>query len=253
MSAAEPILEIRGVAKAYGAVVALRSADLAIRAGEQHAIMGANGAGKSTLVDILSGVVRLDAGTITVAGRTRHIRSPAEARAAGLATVHQDSSIISDLSLEQNFRLTRTPLTAVREWLGDSFLSRVDLTAFARDLPLTTLRVFDLARALAADPQILILDEATAALPADLTASVFQMLARWRRAGRSLLFISHRLADVSAICDSVTVLRDGVTKGVVAPIRGHENEILALMLGDVPHAAKLAAASNRPLHLIPSP
>src|SRR5271166_6595258 len=243
MRGAEPILEVRSVAKAYGAVVALRSADVTVRAGEQHAIMGANGAGKSTLVKILTGVVRPDAGTITVAGRARTIRSPAEARDAGLSPVHQDSSLIPDLSLEQNFRLTGTPPTAVHRWLGELGLGRVDIQAFARDLPFV-----DLARALAADPQILILDEMTAALPADLTETVFQMLARWRKAGRSLVFISHRLADVSAICDSVTVLRDGVTTGVVGPVRGHEDEIVDLMLGDVSHASEVAAVSSPDLH-----
>ena len=196
VDAADPILEIRGLAKAYGAIVALRSADVTLRAGEQHGIMGANGAGKSTLVKILTGVVRPDAGTITVAGRVRSIRSPAEAREAGLSPVHQESSLIPDLTLEQNFRLTGTPPTAVQRWLDDLGLRSVDIQALARDLPLATMRVIDLARALAADPQILILDEMTAALPADLTETVFRMLAQWRKAGRSLVFISHRLADV---------------------------------------------------------
>ncbi|MBV8241252.1 MAG: sugar ABC transporter ATP-binding protein, partial [Hyphomicrobiales bacterium] len=248
MSGAEPILEIRGVAKAYGAVVALRSADVTVRVGEQHGVMGANGAGKSTLVKILTGVVRPDAGAISVAGRARAIRSPAEAREAGLSPVHQDSSLIPDLTLEQNFRLTGAPLRAAQRWLGELDLGGVDIHAFACDLPLATLRVVDLARALAADPRILILDEMTAALPADLTETVFQTLARWRKAGRSLVFISHRLADVSAICDSVTVLRDGVTTGVVRPVRGHEDEIVNLMLGDVPRASEAAALSARDLN-----
>ncbi|MBV8324267.1 MAG: ATP-binding cassette domain-containing protein, partial [Hyphomicrobiales bacterium] len=201
-----------------------------------------------TLVKILTGVVRPDAGTIAVAGRARAIRSPAEAREAGLSPVHQDCSLIPDLTLEQNFSLTGTPLTVVQRWLGELGLGRVDIRAFARDLPLAALRVVDLARALAADPQILVLDETTAALPADLTETVFQLLARWRKAGRSLLFISHRLADVSAICDSVTVLRDGVTAGVVRPVRGHEDEIVDLMLGDVPRASAAAAVASPDLH-----
>ena len=248
MNAADPILEIRGIAKAYDAVVALRSADLTVRAGQQHGIMGANGAGKSTLVKILTGVVRPDAGTITVAGRMRTIRSPAEAREAGLSPVHQESSLIPDLTLDQNFRLTGTPLTAVQRWLDELGLRSVDIQALARDLPLATLRVIDLARALAADPQILILDEMTAALPADLTETVFRMLAQWREAGRSLVFISHRLADVSAICDRVTVLRDGATAGVVEPVRGHEVQIVDLMLGDVARSSAAATASSPDLH-----
>ncbi len=229
----ETILEIRGLAKSYSSVVALRSADVTVRAGEQHGIMGANGAGKSTLVKILTGVIRPDAGTISVQGRVRSLRSPAEARRAGLAPVYQESSLIPDLSLEQNFRLTRTPLPAVWHWLGELGLRDVDPRSPARRLPLATLRVLDLARALATDPQILILDEMTAALPADLTEAVFHMLRRWRESGRSLIFISHRLADVTAICDGVTVLRDGVTAGAVSPVAGREDEIVSMMLGTV--------------------
>jgi len=244
----EPILEIRGLAKNYGPVVALRSADVMVRAGEQHGIMGANGAGKSTLVKILTGVVRPDAGTISVRGQVRAIRSPTEARRAGLATVYQESSLIPDLTLEQNFRLTRTPLPAVRRWLDELGLHGVDARIAARDLPLATLRVLDLARALAADPQILILDEMTAELPADLTETVFRMLGQWRESGRSLVFISHRLADISAICDGVTVLRDGATAGVVEPVRGREDQIVALMLGTVSRPVGAAVSSTEGPH-----
>jgi ribose transport system ATP-binding protein len=240
----EPILEVRGVAKNYGSVVALRSADVMVRAGEQHGIMGANGAGKSTLVKILTGVIRPDAGTIAVSGRVQAIRSPGEARRVGLSPVYQESSLIPDLTLQQNFRLTSTPLAAVQPWMDELGLGGVDMQDLARELPLATLRVLDLARALAADPQILILDEMTAALPADLTETVFRMLRRWRESGRSLVFISHRLADVSAVCDVVTVLRDGVTAGVVEPVRGHESEIVSLMLGRPSQPIDAAASAT---------
>jgi ribose transport system ATP-binding protein len=243
MNGSEPILEIRGLAKRYGAVVALRSADVTVRAGETHGIMGANGAGKSTLVKILTGVVRPDAGTITVAGHLSAIRSPSDARRVGLAPVHQESSLIPDLSLEQNFRLTGTPLKAAQRWLDELGIRGIDIGALACELPLATMRIVDLARALAGDPQILILDEMTAALPANLTEMVFRTLAQWRMTGRSLVFISHRLADISAICDRVTVLRDGVTAGIVAPVRGHETLIVDLMLGDVDRSAAAGTSS----------
>ena len=248
LNGAPPILEIRGLAKSFGPVVALRSADVTVRPGEQHGIMGANGAGKSTLVKILTGVVRPDRGTISVRGQVRVIRSPTEALRAGLSPVYQESSLIPDLTLEQNFRLTRTPMTAVRPWLDQLGLRSVDARVPTRELPLATLRVLDLARALAADPQILILDEMTAALPADLTETVFRMLGQWRESGRSLLFISHRLADVSAICDRVTVLRDGATAGVVEPVRGHEDEIVGLMLGRISAPGEPAARAIEESH-----
>ena len=245
---AEPILDVRGLAKNYGPVVALRSADVTVRSGEYHGIMGANGAGKSTLVKILTGVIRPDAGTIAVHGRIRAIRSPAEARRAGLSSVYQESSLIPDLTIEQNVRLTGTPLVAVQRWFRELDVHGVDAGMLARELPLATLRVLDLARALAADPTILILDEMTAALPADLTEAVFRVLGQWRESGRSLVFISHRLADVSEVCDCVTVLRDGVTAGVVEPARGGEDQIVEHMLGQVsrPVEAAVSVTEYRP-------
>jgi ribose transport system ATP-binding protein len=241
VTTAQPILEVRGISKSFGRVVALSSADVTVRAGEQHGLMGANGAGKSTLVKILTGVVLPDAGTIAIGGQVRTIRSPSEARRAGLATVYQETSLIPDLTLEQNLRLTGTPLGAMWRLIAELGLPGVDAHALVRELPLATLRIVDLARALVADPQVLILDEMTAALPADLTAMVFRMLGQWRESGRSLVFISHRLTDVSAICDRVTVLRDGATAGVVEPVAGGEEQIVTMMLGSVAQSGAAVA------------
>ena len=166
------LLEASGVSKAYGAVVALRSASLAVRAGEVHALMGANGAGKSTLVKILTGAVRPDEGRIIVRGRERTVHSPAEARRGGLVSVYQEPSLIPDLDVRSNLRLTETPLEPFRHWLSELGLERLDLRQLARRLPLASLRVIDLARALAIEPDVLMLDEMTAALPANLSERV---------------------------------------------------------------------------------
>jgi ribose transport system ATP-binding protein len=119
----------------------------------------------------------------------------------------------------------------VREWLERMELS-VDLTEMTSDLPLPTLRMLDLARALARDPQLLMLDEITAALPSDLAEKVFTVMRQWREQGRSVLFISHRLAEVSATCDRASVLRDGRTVGTLVPKAGEEEKIVELMLGE---------------------
>src|SRR5256714_9293315 len=103
------LLETRGISKNYGAVVALRSGDIAVRAGEVHALMGANGAGKSTLVKILTGAVRPDGGTIAVRGRNRTAHTPGEARRTGLVSVYQEPAVIPDLDIRANLRLTDTP------------------------------------------------------------------------------------------------------------------------------------------------
>src|ERR1700748_1050889 len=183
MGDAPPLLSIRGVAKSFGSVVALRSADLEVRAGEVHALMGANGAGKSTLVKIITGVFPADAGEMTLAGKRSVFGSPAEARKAGIVSVYQDPAIVPDLTVAQNMRLARVPLDAVKTAMRTLGIDHVDLNRTARDIDFALLRLIDLARALASDPHILMLDEITAALPADLSERVVQGGRGLRRRG----------------------------------------------------------------------
>jgi ribose transport system ATP-binding protein len=236
------LLEARTLSKRYGAVVALRSATLVVEPGEVHALLGANGAGKSTLVKMLTGIVRPDSGTISVSGREVQVASPFHAARLGMAPVFQDPALVPDLTVAQNLRLTRTDLRAVRRWLSEMDFS-VDFGASAQDVPLPTLRMLDLARALTWEPQLLVLDEITAALPADLAERVFAIMRRWREQGRSVLFISHRLAEVTAMCDRATVLRDGVDVGVLVPSEGGEAQIVETMLG--PEVAAVARAAEQ--------
>jgi ribose transport system ATP-binding protein len=247
-TATEVLLEATGVAKTYGAVVALKSASLAVRAGEVHALMGANGAGKSTLVKILTGAVQPDAGTITVRGRERTAHSPAEARRGGIVSVYQEPSLIPDLDVRANLRLTDTPVEPVRHWLEELGLQGVDLSALVRQLPLATLRIIDLARALAIEPDVLMLDEMTAALPANLTERVLEVVGRQRGGERCVVFISHRMIEIGAVCDRATVLREGATVGVVDVTTGSEDRIVELMLGqivkDMPAVAERTAAAS---------
>ena len=246
------LLAVRGLAKRYGAVVALRSADLTVEPGEVHALLGANGAGKSTLVKMLTGVIRPDGGSITIGDRPVRITSPAAARRVGLAAVFQDPALVPDLTALQNLKLTGADVAAVRRWLETMDLPRLDLTELVADLPLPMLRMLDLARALARDPQLLLLDEITAALPSDLAERVFRVMRRWREQGRSVLFISHRLAEVRAICDRATVLRDGRDVGTLVMAEASEEKIVELMLGPVAPAvveaqsARQATAAARP-------
>jgi ribose transport system ATP-binding protein len=233
-----PLLEAREVAKHYGPVVALADATLCVEPGEVHALLGANGAGKSTLVKVLTGVIRADRGTIAVGGKLVRVGSPARAARIGLAPVFQDPALVPDLTIIQNLRLTRTPVDAVRQRLRELELD-VDLTEQAGDLPLPILRMLDLARALARDPQLLLLDEITAALPSDLAERVFGVMRDWRGRGRSVLFITHRLAEVIATCDRATVLRDGRDVGTLTPEEGGEERIVEHMLG--PEAARAEA------------
>jgi ribose transport system ATP-binding protein len=228
----EILLETRGVSKTYGAVIALQSGDLSVQAGEIHALMGANGAGKSTLVKVLTGDVAPNAGVILLDGKEVRFASPASARKAGLASVYQDVSLVPLLTIAQNLRLTGTTMAAIRPWLAELELEDVDLTEYVRDLPTPTLHLLDLAQALAALPRLLILDEVTATMPADLSERVFRVARRWRSEGRSVLLISHRMTEVKALCDRATVLRDGTTVGVVDLESSGQEEIVSLMLGE---------------------
>jgi ribose transport system ATP-binding protein len=244
MSDRPALLSVRGAAKRYGSVVALRSADLTVQPGEIHALLGANGAGKSTLVKILAGVSPADAGAFYVNGEPIESRRPADATAAGLATVFQDPALIPDLTIEHNFRLTGVRAHLVREWLGRMDLGDLDFDSVIRDIPLSVLRLLDLARALANDPQLLMLDEITAALPADDAEHVFAVMTEWRSRGRSVLFITHRLSEVLRMCDRATILRDGRDVATVVPGEGGEARLVTPMLGEV--AAAVEAKEGRP-------
>ncbi len=239
------LLRAENIARRFGSVVALRSADLEVRAGEVHALMGANGAGKSTLVKMLTGVLRPDAGRIVIRGTAHVFRSPAAARRAGLVSVYQDPALVPDLTVGDNMRLAGVAAAEVRRWMEQFGLGFVAPGAVVRELPLPLLRLIDLARALAAEPDILLLDEITAALPADLAAHVFAVARQWRARGRAVIFISHRLAEIAAICDRATVLRDGVSVGVVDPATGGEERIVSLMLGTSPQAAEARRPDHR--------
>ncbi|HEY9350916.1 MAG TPA: ATP-binding cassette domain-containing protein, partial [Acidothermales bacterium] len=165
----EPLLHTTAIAKSFGPVVALRSVALSVEPGEVHALLGANGAGKSTMVKILTGVLRPDSGDITVNGTPVQLRKPSDARRHGLAPVFQDPALVPDLTIRENLRLTGTDIGEVRRQLTDMDLSGLDLDELVRDVPLPFLRMLDLARAMSLDPELLLLDEITAALPPDLS------------------------------------------------------------------------------------
>src|SRR4051794_17085259 len=240
---AEPLMQATDLAKSYGPVVALRSADLVVEPGEVHALLGANGAGKSTLVKVLTGVISADRGSVAINGTAVRIGSPAEAARNGLAPVFQDPALVPDLTITQNMRLTGASPAAVERELRALDLS-VDFSEQARDVPLPMLRMIDLARALARDPQLLLLDEITAALPSDLAERVFHVMRSQRERGRSVLFITHRLNEVIQYCDRATILRDGGAVATIVPAEGGEETIVGHMLGEAMAREAIAAAER---------
>ncbi len=242
------VLDATGVAKRFGAVQALKNASLQVGRGQVVALMGANGAGKSTFVKILTGVLKPDAGHVRIKGRDSTVANPAGARKWGLVPVYQEPSLIPDLSVADNLRLGDTPMEPFRHWISELGLPDLSSDEMIRSLPLASLRIVDLARALALEPDVLLLDELTAALPTDLVDRVLKVVRTQADAGRSVIYVSHRFNEIAAICDRATVLRDGLTVGDVKIEPGIEERIVEMMLGG---AVAAAAAEVRPVKPVP--
>jgi rhamnose transport system ATP-binding protein len=222
MSASDPapLVALRDATKAYGAVRALRDGNLALRAGEVRALMGENGAGKSTLVKVLAGVVRRDAGEMTVDGQPVDFHSPHDARDAGLAVIYQEPTLFPDLSIAENVVMGYHPLGAFKrvdrramhrqvQGLLDRLGVRLDPERPVRGLSIADQQIVEIAKALSFDARVLIMDEPTAALSGPEVERLFTVVRTLREEGAAVLFISHRLDEVFALCDTVTVMRDG--------------------------------------------
>ena len=246
-----PVLDAAFVSKQFGAVTALREASLRVGRGEVVALMGANGAGKSTLVKILTGALRRDSGQILIRGVDANLGSPAAARRAGLVPVYQEPSLIPDLDVAGNLRLGNTDPDRFAHWVAELGVTGLRLDDMVGSLPLATLRILDLARALAAEPDVLLLDEMTAALPTDLVARVLKVVRAQADQGRSVIYISHRFTEIAALCDRATVLRDGTTVGDLAVTPGVEEHIVELMLGGAVEAARPPAGHHAALSSTP--
>lgn len=231
MSGQSSLLKIESLEKSYGPVLALKNANFEVLSGEIHALLGANGAGKSTLVKILTGVISGNSGSISLNGKLVAFSSPDDARKNGIAPVFQDPALIPDLSIQRNLALTGTDEKRFITELSAMGLT-VNLNEVAMNIELPLLRMIDLARALSHDPELLILDEITAALPVDLAEKVISIMNSQKNKGKSVIFISHRLAEIEEICDRATVLRDGINVDTFAASRGSEERIVAAMLGD---------------------
>ena len=214
------MLHLSGISKAFGGVAALRQVDFALEAGEIHGLVGENGAGKSTLMKIIAGVHHDYDGTLTLDGAVRRFASAREARDAGIGMVHQELSPVRTLTVAENVYLGAQPVTrfGTIDWRGMRLGARehlgrlgidVDPHAEMGSLSLGLQQLVEVARVLFSGARIIILDEPTSALSPPEVERLFALLRRLRDGGHSLIFISHFLDDVLAICDRVTVFRNG--------------------------------------------
>jgi rhamnose transport system ATP-binding protein len=215
-----PVLQVRDVSLAFGAVQAAQDVSLPLFAGEAHALVGENGAGKSTVVKLLAGVHRPDSGGIEIDGEPVELHSPADAKAAGIAVIYQEPTLFPDLSVAENIAMGRQPLGRLRS-IDRAEMNRqagvlfarlgvaIDPARPARGLSIADQQIVEIAKALSADARVLVMDEPTAALSGVEVERLFAVARSLRDDGAAVLFISHRFEEVTALCQRVTVMRDG--------------------------------------------
>jgi ribose transport system ATP-binding protein len=237
-----PLLRMEGISKRYGGVRALEKADLEVRAGRVHAILGENGAGKSTLIKIMSGVVMPDEGRMRLDGHEVNFANPAAANAAGIVCIFQELSLIPDLSVADNIVVSNPPGRfglidrKAQRRLAEAALARaggedIHPMALVRDLPLSRRQIIEIARALSRSPRVLILDEATSALAAADVKRVFDVLKRLKAEGIALLYISHRMHEIAELADDCSVFRNGRRIATYEAGTRTDNEVVEMMIG----------------------
>ncbi|HVP17416.1 MAG TPA: sugar ABC transporter ATP-binding protein [Spirochaetia bacterium] len=257
------VLEMRGISKRFPGVLALDHADLSVRSGEIHSLIGQNGAGKSTMMKILSGMYAADAGTVTLEGKELSFRHPREALQKGIVTVYQELSLLPNLTVAENMFLGREPgsrLTvddrAIRRRSKEIFeqlgIEDIDVDERISDLPLAQRQLVEIAKALSHDLKVLVLDEPTAPLTNEDTEHLFQILNRVRGTGASIIFITHRLREVLAFCDRGTILRNGRTVTTVDVAAVTENQLIEAMIGQEADAFYQASSHRGAISSVPA-
>ncbi|MGE7439307.1 MULTISPECIES: ATP-binding cassette domain-containing protein [Kitasatospora] len=242
-----PVLALRGVSKRFGAVQALTDVHLEVHAGEVVALVGDNGAGKSTLVKTIAGVHPIDEGAIEWEGKQVSINRPQDAQHLGVATVYQDLALCDNLDVVGNLFLGRelrrfgTLDEVAMEKRAKELLDTLSIRIPSVRIPIAALsggqrQVVAIARALVGDPKIVILDEPTAALGVEQTAQVLDLVERLRERGLGVILISHNMADVKAVADTVAVLRLGRNNGVFEVAGTSHEEIISAITGATENA-----------------
>jgi simple sugar transport system ATP-binding protein len=236
-----PAIELRGIDKRFGAVHANRDIDLTIERGTIHGIVGENGAGKSTLMKILYGYYQADRGEIRVGGYTRRIADPSDAIAAGIGMVHQHFMLVDTFTVLENLVLgaedrfwMRQSLAAARRQLieiENTYGLKVDPDALISELPLGLQQRVEILKILFRGAEVVVLDEPTAVLTPQETDELFKILRRLRDEGKTVVLITHKLQEILAITDRVTVMRDGAVVGNLETAATDKEQLAELMVG----------------------
>ena len=253
--------EVENVSKSFPGVIALDGASLEIRRGEIHALVGENGAGKSTLIKIVTGLYRPDQGRLLVNGDEVHFASPRDAIAAGVSAVHQERNLIPRFSIGENIMIERPPTrrglidykavhAEARRFL-DMIDPSIDTRTEVRRLSVAQMQIVEIAKALSLEAGVLLLDEPTASISGHEAEALFVVLRRLRVEGKAIVFVSHKLEEVIALSDRVTVLRDGKVALAGEPIAAmSRGRIVSAMIGREERVAEIGerkALSSQPV------
>jgi simple sugar transport system ATP-binding protein len=233
-------LELKGITKTFGSFTANDAIDLKVEKGEIHAILGENGAGKSTLMNVVYGLLQPDAGTISVDEKIVKINEPADALDVGIGMVHQHFMLVPVFTVAENIilgheqtkrgLLTLTEAKAKIKKIADEFKFEIDPDALIEEIPVGIQQRVEIIRALMYDAKVLILDEPTAVLTPQETDELLSMMRILKAKGTSIIFITHKLREVKAVADKITIIRRGKVVGMAQPSATQE-ELASLMVG----------------------
>src|SRR5919107_2517731 len=236
-----PLLTMRGIDKRFAGVAALAGASLEVGCGEVHALIGQNGAGKSTLIKILTGYYTRDAGEIVFDGRPVAFTSPKEAQAAGISTIYQEINLVPYRSVTENICLGREKRRfGLLDWPAMHAEARALLARFNIDIdvhrplmayPTAVQQMVAIARAIGFEAKLVIMDEPTSSLDEREVEVLFGVIRQLKAAGVSVIFVSHKLDELYAVCDRVTIMRDGRTVRVAAMSELSRLDLVTTMLG----------------------
>ncbi len=236
-------VSMRGISKRFGAAYALRDVDLDVSPGEIHALIGENGAGKSTLMRVLAGAIQRDGGQMSVDGRSYQPRNPHDARMQGIRAVHQELSLVPQVSAAENLLLGEMPTLArgIVDWpsarrIAEESLERlgfegIDVRERVDRLGVSQRQMIEVAKAFHGEPRVIILDEPSAVLSNAELVRLFAVLRSFRDQGGTIIYVSHRLDEVLAVSDRITVLKDGERVGTVSATDVDEQELIRMMVG----------------------
>ncbi len=237
----EDILRLRGINKSFPGVKALTDVDLTIKKGEVHALVGENGAGKSTLMKTISGAYKKDSGTIWFDGNEVEVTSPKQSELMGISIIYQELNLIERISVAENVFIGRYPLkNTFVNWtkmykdaqaLFDEFDLKIDVHKLVRQLTMAQKQMVEIIKAVSINAKVIIMDEPTSSLSAKETESLFKIITKLKSNGVAVVFITHRLDEIFAICDRATVLRDGQYIGDENISDITKPELITMMIG----------------------